>query len=89
MKDDEKALLVEVYINAEFYERLSADTIALFDPWVATRPRGIVSRMDIAEKRALYIFEKWTMSGIYDYGTSTDVGWLTEKGRELAKSLMI
>lgn len=43
-------------------------------------PRQLVIDLNMNEKRAAYIFEKWTDKGLYDYGVSVMAGWLTEKG---------
>jgi hypothetical protein len=46
------------------------------------KPRDIINGHDffIEPKRAWYLLEKWAGRGLYDYGTSLDMGWLTEKG---------
>ncbi len=45
-------------------------------------PRDIIASIGhlIAEKRALYLLDKWTQKGWYEYGTVIDGGWLTEAG---------
>ena len=43
----------------------------------------ISERLNIPYKRARYICFKWTNKGIYNYGVSWRVGWLTEHGFSL------
>ena len=35
-------------------------------------------------KRAWYILEKWSAKDLYTYGVTLDLGWLTDKGIEMA-----
>lgn len=46
------------------------------------KPREIINHPEfpLPPKRAWYLLEKFTGRGWYDYGTSLDLGWLTEKG---------
>ena len=50
--------------------------------------RAIVNDLGIPAKRAEYIFEKWTARGLYDYGVSPDLGWLTDEGEAMGESLV-
>jgi len=43
--------------------------------------RQLVRDLQIPEKRAAYICDKWTAKGWYDYGVSVLAGWLTEEGK--------
>ena len=47
--------------------------------------RDIIARLDIPPNRARYILRKWENGGLYDYGTSYDLGWLTVEGRRAAE----
>ncbi len=43
---------------------------------------GFIHRhMHIPEKRAAWLFEKWSLKGWWDWGVSPRTGWLTEEGR--------
>lgn len=44
------------------------------------RVRELILEMDMNEKRAVYILDKWTSKGLYDYGVSILCGWLTAEG---------
>ena len=46
-------------------------------------PRDAAKRIDMNHKRMGRLCEKWAARGLYDYGVSLDLGWLTVKGREL------
>lgn len=52
------------------------------------KPRDIIneSGFPIHHKRAWYLLEKWTGKGWYDYGVCLDLGWITEKGNEIANT---
>ena len=54
-----------------------------------TTPRNIIlsPNFNIPYKRAWYILDKWSKNGIYDYGVSSDLGWLTPEGKIFAKWL--
>ncbi len=49
--------------------------------------RRVIDGVGMNCKRALYILDKWTHKGWYDWGTSLDLGWLTSKGKEVAEGL--
>ena len=56
-------------------ERLLLSTLqALNQPYV----RDVVRKLDINEKRAAYICQKWADKGWYDYGVNVLAGWLTD-----------
>ena len=40
--------------------------------------REVAKELGINEKRAAYLFEKWTDKGIYNYGVSPMAGWLVD-----------
>jgi hypothetical protein len=46
------------------------------------------SGFSIPYKRAWYLLEKWSDRGLYDYGVTSDLGWLTDKGKQLAIELI-
>jgi len=76
MKDDEKRFFLEVVSNKKLDERIS--------------PRDIINSdgFYMHHKRAWYLLEKWSSKGWYDYGVTLDLGWITSKGYEFAKSIM-
>lgn len=78
MKQDE-VLLFE-WVRYMQLERRKSDYAATHLPQV----RGIINHLarkgHVHPKRALRILEKWCKKGWYDYGTSIDLGWVTEKG---------
>lgn len=41
-------------------------------------PRDAGRRLGINGKRVQYLCEKWAKKGIYDYGVSSDLGWIRE-----------
>lgn len=45
-------------------------------------PRQIIAEpgFPIAEKRALYLLQKWADAGLYEYGVCVDLGWATPEG---------
>jgi hypothetical protein len=45
--------------------------------------RNLVRDLQIPEKRAAYICDKWSGKGWYDYGVSVLAGWLTEEGKAI------
>lgn len=63
MKEDEKELLIAIYLSEK------------------TNVRDIIAKIEIPYKRCLYLLEKWSGKGWYDYGVTLDLGWLTEKGK--------
>lgn len=48
-------------------------------------PRKIINlnRHRINHKRAWYLLSKWEKKGWYEYGTTLDLGWMTEKGNKV------
>jgi len=42
--------------------------------------REMQERHGMAEKRCLFLLDKWAGRGWYDYGTCVDGGWLTPEG---------
>jgi len=61
----------EYNLLKEVYNRLYGQTVRVCIE---------ICRMDIP--RAVYILNKWTTKGWYDYGVNVDLGWLTDKGKE-------
>lgn len=49
--------------------------------------QGLSESGRINGKRALFLLEKWTRQGYYDYGVSLDLGWLTPLGLEKAAAV--
>ena len=39
------------------------------------RPRDAGRRLGMPPRRVIYLCEKWTTQGRYDYGVSADMGW--------------
>lgn len=78
IKDDERY----------FLQRMQAETGGAYGQ---KRPRktarDIINEPDfpIPYKRAWYLLEKWSNQGVYDYGVTVDLGWITEKGMEWPK----
>lgn len=79
MKEDEKQFLILVYEKCKRYE----DTKEKY------YVRTLINSEDctIHHKRCWYLLEKWAGQGLYDYGVTLDLGWLTEKGINRAKEL--
>lgn len=67
MKEDEKKLLKFLQ------KRTMEDKQRLY-------VRQLIIDLDMNEKRATYICEKWTNKGWYDWGVNVLAGWLTKKG---------
>lgn len=51
------------------------------------RPRDIIPRLGINHKRAWYLLEKWSRKGWYESGVSLDLGWLTLRGKMVAREV--
>jgi hypothetical protein len=49
--------------------------------------RSAIKRIGMNHKRAWYILRKWSDRGLYDYGISLDLGWLTDEGERFAYEL--
>ena len=53
--------------------------------WVDIKetPREVINRDSfiMPHKRAWYLLQKWASKGWYDYGTTLDLGWLTDEGK--------
>lgn len=75
MKDDERAFLLA----------LDARTISLRARHLTALDGG--AGINIPEKRAEYLLEKWSRAGWWDYGVSARTGWLTDAGRAKAHEL--
>ncbi len=73
MKDDEKRLLKAVLDSHGGSYNLHR----------GKSPRELGRDLGINPKRVRYLCEKWAGRDIYDYGTSCDLGWLTDKGIEV------
>lgn len=41
------------------------------------RVRDVIASLDINEKRALYLLDKWSDRGWYEWGVVIDGGWFT------------
>jgi len=52
-------------------------------------PREIVKKLNMNHKRADYILEKWCDKNWYEYGVCLDLGWLTEKGKNINTELEV
>lgn len=70
-KDDEKKLFAE-FRRRSLAARTRKNAEAVFAADVA-------AELGIHPKRAAYIFDKWTVAGLYDYGVNVCFGWLTEE----------
>ena len=44
--------------------------------------RDIIKEVNINEKRAIYILQKWTDKGLYNYGISVLSGWIEDGVKE-------
>jgi len=73
MKDDEKALLKAFSNSNDEYPRI----------------RDIAAHLGMPQKRLYYIVCKWADKGFYDWGTWSDLGWLTDEGKAWAIQLEI
>jgi len=82
MKEDEKKFLIDLYLS-------SIDDNGLITG-KKLYPGDIMHLQDfnIPYKRVLYILEKWTDKGWYEYGCSLIYGWLTAKGNDVAKNII-
>lgn len=80
MKEDEKQFLILVYEKCKRYGDNKEKYFA----------RDLINSeyCTIHHKRCWYLLEKWTGQGLYDYGVTLDLGWLTDKGVEKAKELL-
>jgi hypothetical protein len=79
MKQDEKNFLMQFFQRCQGKKLLEQIT-----------PRDLINEpgFNIHYKRAWYLLEKWSNRGLYDYGVTSDLGWLTEKGKQLAIELI-
>ena len=86
MKDDEKKFLIHVY--QEVGKETGGTTVFGFPETVF--PRDIINQPEsnMNYKRAWYLLEKWTDKGLYTFGTTLDMGWLTEEGKQKARELI-
>lgn len=52
-------------------------------------PRDIINYPEFSmhHKRAWFLLEKWCRKGWYEYGVTLDLGWITEEGMEIARSV--
>lgn len=51
--------------------------------------RDLIQNQDyMHHKRAWYLLKKWCDKNLYTYGVSLDLGYLTDKGKELAKQFI-
>lgn len=80
MKPDERLFLLAV-------SRLPTELAPVLPVSGPRSPRDVMVVMDMDGKRAAYLLRKWTHKGLYEYGVNLELGWLTETGRELARSL--
>ena len=73
MKEDERKFLIDVFCRCQN----------------GVTPRDIINEegFPIHYKRAWYLLDKWADKGWYDYGVTSDLGWLTDKGKEKASEL--
>ena len=79
MKQDEKDFLIQVFRRCHGGNRLEQVT-----------PRTLINEPEftIHHKRAWYLLEKWSDRGLYDYGVTSDLGWLTDEGKQMAIELI-
>lgn len=57
---------------------MKPDEQRLWDAVVAgERPRTAGLDLGIHSRRVVYLCNKWSRLGIYDYGVSPDLGWVT------------
>ncbi len=71
-----------------FLKRMQEETGGAFAQKLPRKtPRDIINEpgFPIPHKRAWYLLEKWSGQGLYDYGVTVDLGWMTEKGMEWPK----
>jgi len=78
MKADEGEFLISVYIH-----RIDGEGIHM-------TPREIINSPSFHThyKRAWYFLDKWWDKGWYEYGVTTDMGWLTKEGENQARLLL-
>lgn len=81
MKDEEKWFFKQVV------ERCDNTGKNIDEVW--TFPRDIIneSNFPFHYKRAWYFLEKWARKGLYNYGTSLDLGWIEEKGKKIYETI--
>jgi len=48
-----------------------------FPDKIAKHPRDAARVLGLAPKRVCYLCKKWAKQGVYEYGTSIDLGWKT------------
>jgi hypothetical protein len=84
VKDDEK------YFIKRILKECSKDENNNFRPTYKT-PREIINEPNfpINPKRALYLLDKWSGKGLYDYGVALDLGWLEPAGVEIANNIYL
>lgn len=87
MKEDEKQFLKAVYERVTCYKLTGKERIGLFGEPIRPCVRDVIKELGMNEKRALYLLDKWDSKGWYNWGVTIDLGWLEEKGKEIAKSL--
>lgn len=48
-------------------------------------PRELINEpgFPMSYKRAWYLLEKWSGKGLYDYGVTVDLGWMTPAGMKV------
>lgn len=79
MKDDERRFFLAVA-----NETRSASTPFAGD---GVYVRDIIGRIGINHKRCWYLLDKWSKKGLYEWGVTIDLGWLTPEGKEFANTL--
>lgn len=80
MRDDEKRFLVDIYRRCH-NGYMKKDGMSVKE---LIQEDGFYMHY----KRALYLLEKWSRKGWYEWGVSIRVGWLQPEGIEKAKTLI-
>lgn len=63
-------------------------------PWTGPVTRNDLDTLprrwgfDIPHRRLWYLLGKWCDQGLYEYGTSIDLGWLTPRGADFADAVL-
>lgn len=87
MKDSEKLFLMTVYTRVNkpgAFGTSLQNRIPIEDEVWARDAINMVGD----PKQNLYYLDKWTRKNWYEYGSSVNVGWLTELGKQEAQKLL-
>jgi hypothetical protein len=84
MKKDEIVFLLTYYEMSHLYGLKDYHDFSI-------RPRHIINfpffKDFMHNKRAWYLLNKWSRKWWYEYGTTLDMGWLTDEGISKAQEL--